>query len=345
VQAAFIRGIRDVTMGELQEPVPGPDELLIAVEAVGICGSDLHYYLEGAIGQQVIEGGFVPGHEFAGRIVDERAERFGLAPGALVAVDPATPCGRCEWCHRGHVNLCPHVVFKGAPPHLGAMTGLITAKPEALFPVPDGFDATDAAMLEPLGVAVHAVDLARPRLLESCAVIGCGAIGLLVLQVARVAGVGETIAVEPHPDRRATALELGADRAVASVAELLELTAGRGVDLVLECTDVREGFQLAAEAARIGGRVVLVGIPEGDGYALQASLARRKGLSVRFSRRMGHVYPRAIELVRRGRVDVRRLATHHFPLAAAPAAFAQQAERSGGIIKGILHPDGPLSRA
>jgi L-iditol 2-dehydrogenase len=338
VQAAFIRGIRDVAVGEIGRPEPGEGELLIAVEAVGICGSDLHYYLEGAIGQQVIEGGFVPGHEFAGRVVDDGAARFGFAPGQLVAVDPATACGRCEWCHRGHVNLCPNVVFKGAPPHTGAMVELIAAKPEALFAVPEGFDATDAAMLEPLGVAVHAVDLARPRLYESCAVIGCGAIGLLTLQVAKVAGVGETIAVEPHPDRRALALELGADRAVSSVAELQELTSGRGVDLVLEATDVCQGFQLAAEAARIGGRVVLVGIPEGDGYALQASLARRKGLGVKFSRRMGHVYPRAIELVRRGRVDVKRLATHHFPLSAAPEAFAQQAGRTGGIVKGILHP-------
>lgn len=340
MQAAFIRGIRDVAIGELPEPAPAPDELLVEVEAVGICGSDLHYYLEGAIGQQVVEGGFVPGHEFAGRVVDDRAARFGIAPGTLVAVDPATACGRCEWCHRGHVNLCPNVVFKGAPPHMGAMTRLITARPEALFPVPERFDATDAAMLEPLGVAIHAVDLARPRLLESCAVIGCGAIGLLALQVAKVAGVGEMIAVEPHQGRRALALELGADRAVATVAELLELTHGRGVDLVLEATDVREGFQLAAEAARIGGRVVLIGIPEGDGYALQASLARRKGLGIKLSRRMGHVYPRAIELVRRGRVDVRRLATHHFPLAAAPEAFALQAGRSDGIVKAILHPNG-----
>jgi L-iditol 2-dehydrogenase len=341
VQAAFIRGIRDVAVGDLAEPVPVGDELLIEVEAVGICGSDLHYYIEGAIGPQVVEGGFVPGHEFAGRIAGGPAERLGLAPGALVAVDPASSCGRCEWCHRGHVNLCPHVVFQGAPPHQGAMARLITARPEAVFPVPAGFDATDAALLEPLGVAVHAIDLARPRLLESCAVIGCGAIGLLVLQVAKVAGIGETIAVEPLASRREAALELGADHAVASVAELVALTRGRGVDLVLEATDVPQGFQLAAEAARIGGRIVLVGIPEGDGYALQASLARRKGLGLKFSRRMGHVYPRAIELVRRGQVNVRRIATHHFPLAAAPEAFARQAERSQGIIKGILHPNGP----
>lgn len=339
MEAAFIRGVREVAVGTIPPPEPGDGEILVEVEAVGICGSDLHYYLEGAIGEQVVDrSGFVPGHEFAGRVADERAERFGLAPGTLVAVDPASPCGRCEWCERGHVNLCPFVIFKGAPPHRGAMTRLVAARPEALFPMPPAFDATDAAMLEPLGVAIHAVDLAKPRLLESCAVLGCGAIGLLLLQVAKTAGVGETLAVEPVAERRQAALDLGADRAVGSAAELLDATGGRGVDLVLEATDSREGFQLAAEAARIGGRVVLVGIPEGNTYTLSASLARRKGLNVKFSRRMGHVYPRAIELVARGRVDVRRIATHHFPLTDAAEAFARQAARADGIIKAILHP-------
>lgn len=338
MQAAFIRGIRDVQIGEAPEPRAAEDELLIEVEACGICGSDLHYYLEGAIGEQVIKGGFVPGHEFGGRIVDERAERFGLRPGTLVAVDPARPCGRCEWCHQGHPNLCPNVVFKGAPPYSGGMARYVTARPDELFTLPDTFDATDAAMLEPLGVAVHAVRLAKPRLLESCAVIGCGAIGLLTLQVAKAAGVGETIVVEPVPARREAALALGADAAVTSMAELQDHTRGRGVDLVLEATDIAQGFQLAAEAARIGGRIVLIGIPEGNRYELSASLARRKGLSIKLVRRMGHVYPAAIELLRQGKVDVRRIATHHFPLQEAATAFARQAARDGGIIKGILHP-------
>ncbi|MFO1036869.1 MAG: alcohol dehydrogenase catalytic domain-containing protein [Geminicoccaceae bacterium] len=338
MQAAFIEGIRKVVVGEVAEPRAGDDELLIEVDAVGICGSDIHYYLEGAIGAQIVKGGFLPGHEFAGRIVDGPAERHGLKIGELVAVDPATPCGRCEWCHQNHPNLCPHVVFKGAPPYTGAMTRLVTAKSEALFRVPEGFDATDAAMLEPLGVAVHAIDLARPRFVETCAIIGCGAIGLLILQCARAAGIGRIIGVEPVASRRELALELGADEAVGSAGEVAGLTKGRGVDLVIEATDRPEGFQLSAEAARIGGRIVLVGIPEGDSYALQASLARRKGLGVKFSRRMGHVYPRAIELVRRGLVDVRRLATHHFPLAEAPQAFALQADRRDGVIKSILHP-------
>ncbi len=341
MQAVLLEGPRRVRLAAIEEPLPAEGELLLEVAAVGICGSDLHYYLEGGIGTQLAGEGFVPGHEFACRVVDPRAAEHGFAPGTLVAVDPARSCGACEWCRAGHPNLCPRVVFKGAPPHAGAMAERIAAPVECLFPLPSGFDEIDALMLEPLGVAIHAVDLARPRLLESCAVIGLGPIGLLVLQVAKRAGAGRMLAVDPVAERRQAALELGAGEAFAAVDELLEATGERGADLVLEATDSAEGFTLAARAARIGGRIVLIGIPEGNRYALDAALCRRKGLTVRFARRMGHVYPRAIELVRRGEVDVRRIVTHRFPLAAAPEAFAMQAARRDGILKGVLFPDLP----
>ncbi|MGF1475634.1 MAG: zinc-binding dehydrogenase [Geminicoccaceae bacterium] len=338
MEAVFIRGVRDVVLGDHPEPRPADDQMLIEVAAIGICGSDLHYYLEGAIGDQQVEQGFVPGHEFAGRIIDPRAEAFGFSIGDLVAVDPANPCGDCEWCHRGHHNLCPRTVMTGAPPHSGAMTRYITARPANLFPVPEGFDATTAAMLEPLGVAIHAVDLARPKLWESCCVVGAGSIGLLLTQVARRAGVGEIYVVEPVAERRRLAAQFGGDHLLADIEELDEITNGRGADLVLEATDQSGGLELAARAARIGGRCVVGGIPEGNRYQLDAALVRRKGLSVKFSRRMGDVYPRAIAMVHKGLVDVGTIASHHFSLDQAAEAFERQAERSDGVVKSILHP-------
>ena len=340
MQAVLLEAPRDVRVATVEDPVPAAGELLLEVAAVGICGSDLHYYLEGAIGSQTTCPGFIPGHEFACRVIDPRGAELGFPPGTLVAVDPARACGACEWCHAGHPNLCPTVVFKGVPPHAGAMAERIAAPVECLFPLPEGFDAVDGLMLEPLGVAVHAVALARPRLLESCAVLGLGPIGLLLLQVARCTGAAPLLGVDPVAERREAARELGADAVFPEVGGLLAATGGRGTDLVLEATDSPEGFALAAEAARIGGRIVLVGIPEGNRYGLDASLARRKGLTVRLSRRMGHVYPRAIELLRRRLVDVRRIVTHRFPLARAPEAFAMQAARRGGILKAVLFPNG-----
>lgn len=330
-----MRGVRSVRIGTFEAPEPALDDVLVRVKGVGICGSDLHYYLEGGIGEQRVGRGFVPGHEFAGEVVDGG----GLAPGTLVAVDPAKPCGACEWCAGGDSNLCPNVAFIGAAPVHGAMREYIHVRPEQVFPVPDGFDVDTAVMLEPLGVAIHGVGLAGLRPAETVAVLGCGPIGLLTMQVARAAGASQIIAVDPLDYRLEVARRLGADAATAELDELFELTGGRGVDVVLEATDSRDAFEDAAVAARIGGRVVLIGIPDGDAYRLTASTARRKGLAVRFSRRMGHTYPRAIELVQSGKVDVKSIVTHRFPLADAAQAFELQAAREDAVLKSVVEPD------
>ncbi len=338
MKALYIRGVRDITIGDAPEPVPGNDRIAVEVAGVGVCGSDLHYYLEGSIGSQVIVEPFVPGHEFAARLLEARPE-LGLAKGELIAVDPAMPCGHCEWCHRGEINLCPDTVFNGAPPYPGAMAERMAIEPRQVVKVPQHFTIEETMMLEPLGVAIHAIDLARPRLLESVAVIGCGPIGLLMIALARLAGVGQILAIDPVDYRRAHAGALGADRVSADRHDIAAWTDGRGVDLVLEATNAPEGFQHAADVARIGGRIVLVGIPEGDSYTLAAGAARRKGLSVKFSRRMGHVYPRAIRLVAERRVDVARIVTHRFPLAEGARAFEIQAACADGALKSLILPN------
>jgi L-iditol 2-dehydrogenase len=202
--------------------------------------------------------------------------------------------------------------------------------------VPEGFDDVDGALLEPLGVAVHALDLARVPLGATVAVVGMGAIGLLIAQVARVAGAGEVHAVEPLAYRRELALELGCDAAYADSAAFVEATAGRGADIVIEAPDTSDGPEVACQVVRIGGRVVLVGIPDGDRFELTASVARRKGLTVKFSRRMGHVYPRAISLVTSGKVKLRALVTHRFPLNRGAEAFEIQADRRDGAVKAVI---------
>jgi L-iditol 2-dehydrogenase len=315
-------------------PEPGPNEALLAVRAVGVCGSDLHHYLEGGIGTDRAVEPFILGHEFAAEVISGGQ----LAPGTLVAVDPNRACGQCEWCHRGHHNLCPNVEFAGQPPRPGALAEFITARPDQLIPLPAGFDATMGALLEPLGVAIHALDLARLRPMESVAVIGAGPIGLLLLQVARWCGAGELIAVDPIEYRTALAQKLGATATAATPQQVLALTGNRGVDVVLEATDTALGPQHATEVARVGGRLVLVGIPSGDSFSLRASLARRKGLTIKMSRRMGNVYPRAIRMVESGKVVLESLVTHRFELERAPEAFELQAARRDGVINSVIHP-------
>ncbi len=336
MKALFLDAPGKLRLGEFEE-ADSSDKLRLRVQAVTVCGSDLHYYKEGSIGSSIALEPHILGHEFSAIVDDDRGEALGFPRGTLVAVDPNEACGHCEWCERGETNLCPNVKFAGSAPIHGALREVYHARPEALFKIPSGLDATDGAMLEPLGVAIHAVDHAKIRLGSSVAIVGVGAIGLLILQLVRVVGAGEIHVLEPLEDRRKLALKLGADSVHETAESLVKHTRGRGVDTVLEATDTPEGPGAACAVARIGGKVVLVGIPDGDRFTLTASIIRRKGLTIKLSRRMGHVYPRAIQLVAQNRIDIKAIATHHFTLEHAAQAFALQADRCDGVIKSVIH--------
>ena len=208
MRAVFIHAPFDVRLGDLPSPNAGPGLVLVDVEAVGLCGSDLHYYKEGAIGAaQTIAEPFVPGHEVAGRVRDAVPER-GIAAGSLVVIDPARPCGQCEWCHSARANLCPRTVMLGHRQSWWA-DGDGGGGAGAAPPGAGRFWAVTAALLEPLGVCIHAVDLARPQWFETVAVLGAGPIGLGILQLLRTAGVAAPLVVEPVGYRRDAALRLG----------------------------------------------------------------------------------------------------------------------------------------
>lgn len=337
MNAIFLEGPRSVRVGELPMPEPRGDELLLQISAVGICGSDLHYYLKGGIGSDIIKEPFVPGHEFSARLLQDDAE-LNLSAGQLVAVDPASPCGKCEWCLSGYENLCPDVIFAGAPPHHGAMTEFYCAGRSRLFPVPENISPAEAALLETLGVAIHATDLAKIEENESVAILGSGPIGLCVLQLVTRKNRRAVFSIDPLDYRAEIAKKLGAVESGQDVRAVADWTDGRGVDVVIEATNSDEGFRHAVESVRTGGRIVLVGIPQNDHYRIPASLARRKGLTVKWARRMGQVYPRAIEMVSAGKIDLRTIVTHEFPLEFAARAFEMQSECRDEVLKSVLYP-------
>ena len=339
--AAIMRGAHHIELGRAAKPVPGPGQVLIRVRANSVCGSDLHYWHEGKIGSAVVTTDFIPGHEFAGQVVEGSGEPFGLKDGTLVAVDPAQPCNHCPWCHEGHHHLCPNMIFVGAPPYPGAMAEFVAVPVSSVFAVPEGFTAQQAALLEPLGVAMHALDLARLRPGSDVAILGAGPIGLYVLMLARISGALGLSVIEPLAYRRDKALELGATAVypdLASYQEAVRHTPRRGADVVIEATTSPHGPRHATEAARIGGKVILVGIPDGDEFSLTGSLVRRKGLTIKMSRRMGDIYPRAIEYVRSGRIDVNAIVTHTLPLSEVRSAFEMLAEDRDEAIKVVLEP-------
>jgi L-iditol 2-dehydrogenase len=325
VRAARLHGPRDVRLHDEERPRPGPGEALVRVEAVGLCGSDLHWYEEGGIGGSRITRPVVPGHEMAGRTED----------GRLVAVEPALACGHCPLCLEGHPNLCPAIRFSGHGELDGSMREWMAWPRQGLVPLPESLNATDGAQLEPLGVAIHTVDLAHVRPGSSVGVFGAGPIGLFCLQVARAAGAARLVATDlasrPHRLEAASALGAGAVPAEdgREAKAIREAVGGHGLDVAIEAAGVQAAVDAAVESVRPGGRVVLAGIPSEERTSVSASSARRKGLTIAFVRRMKHTYPRAIALATAGRVDLRSMVTHRFPLAEAARAFEVAARREG----------------
>ena len=306
-------------------PHPSEGEQLVHIKAVGICGSDLHWFSEAAIGDAQLDRPLVLGHEFAGETED----------GVRVAVDPAIPCGKCEFCLRGHPNLCEQMVFAGHGVQDGALREWMAWPQKCLFPLPDMLSEADGAMLEPLGVAIHAVDLGKLRSGMIVGVFGAGPIGLLIVQLARLSGASNILATDILPHRVEAAKSFGAHQAFLAeagqeVSAIRTATNGRELDVAFEVAGEQEAVDAAFAAVAPGGKVILTGIPANDHTSFTASVARRKGLTIKMVRRMKHTYPRAIELVSKGLVDARSIVTHRFPLAEAGEAF-RVAERREGL--------------
>jgi len=264
MRASRLHGIRDLRLEDLSRPIPGPGEVLLEVASVGLCGSDVHYYVDGRIGDHVVTAPIIMGHEFSAWVAELGAGVEGLEIGQLVAVEPAIHCGECESCQHGHPNLCPDVRFCGTPPINGVFAEYTVMPAENCFPLPRGFSPVEGAMLEPLGTAIHTVDLAHLKPGQTVAVLGAGPIGLLTAAVAKASGASAIYMTEPLTYRRQFALDYVADAALNphdaemdAVAEIMRLTGGRGVDVAFEAAGASGTPDQAAALARPGGKVVV----------------------------------------------------------------------------------------
>lgn len=347
MQAARLYGPRDLRVDDIPEPAaPGPGQALIRVTAVGVCGSDLHMYVDGRIGDTAFPQPLVLGHEFAGEVlaVGSGATDGTHAPlqvGQRVAVDPAIPDEKHELYEQGHPNLVP-AQFYGLYPDDGALQERMLVLAKNCFPMPDAVSDGSGALLETLGVAIHALDLAKLKLAHSVAVIGCGPVGLLIQKLAQIAGADPVFTFDKYPWRVEKSLAWGATHAWVvedndqAIDQLQHATNGRGVDVVFEVAWADDSLRMAAEMSRLGGRLVLVGIPGNDTLQMPHSTARRKGLTIMMSRRMKHTYPRALRLAQSGRLALDDLVSHHMPLAQTPDAFRINERYNPGVHKIII---------
>ncbi len=323
---------------------PGPGQALLRISAVGICGSDLHTYQDGRIGDTKLAGPLIPGHEFGGIVeaVGEGALDGGfhaLKVGAHVAVDPSQPCGACEQCELGNPNLCLDLHFCGLYPDDGAICQWMLVPAHTCFPVPAEMDPGVVTLLEALGVALYTADVAGVRVGERVAILGAGPVGLCIVQTIKLAGASDLFVTEKLPWRAELAGKLGAMVVPFDcdpVKAVMKATGGQGVDVAIEAAWGGSATEQAAEMLRPGGRLVLVGIPGNDRLELRHSLARRKELTIVMVRRMKHVCQRVIRLATSGRVDLASLISHRFPLAQAARAFAMNAAYESGVVKVIV---------
>jgi L-iditol 2-dehydrogenase len=341
MRGARLHAVEDLRVEDLPVPTPGPGEVLLKVASVGVCGSDVHYYKEGRIGEQVVREPLVLGHEFSAWVAELGDGVTGLAVGQLVAPDPAVPCHHCECCEEGNPNLCPDVLFCGTPPVRGVFSEYVAMPAENCFPLPEVFSPVEGALLEPFGIGLYSVDLAELQAGVTVAVLGAGPIGLLTAAAARAAGAAKVYMTEPLQYRREFARDYVADEVFDPygtnvVEEVLDLTDGRGVDVAFDAAGGAETPNEAAGMARRGGQLVIVGIPSDDMMVMRSFTPRAKGLTIKLVRRMKLTYPRSIRLVETGMVSVKPLATHTFPLERITEAFQLVGAYADGVIKAIV---------
>jgi L-iditol 2-dehydrogenase len=343
MKALLLSEYNHLEMKDLPSPIPAPDELLIRVAACGICGSDVHGY-DGSTGRRIPP--IVMGHEAAGIVAAVGSEVRGFRPGDRVTFDSTVYCGACDYCLKGEVNLCDNRqvigVSCGEYRRAGAFAEFLTVPARIAYQLPETFSFPEAAMLEAVSVALHGVSVSEMIGEETVLVIGAGMIGLLLLQAAHAAGASRVFVSDVDATRLKLAAELGADHIIqASGAPLLEeimrLTNGRGVDVVLEAVGRDETISAGIDCVRKGGTVTLVGnISPQVSLPLQKVVSRQ--IRLQGSCASAGEYPQAIELISNGKIKVASLITAVAPLSDGPSWFNRLHAREPNLMKIVLDP-------
>ena len=341
MKTAVMLGIGKMGFEEREIPSPADDEVLVKLEYVGICGSDLHYYETGAIGDYVVKPPFVLGHEPGGTVVEIGKNVTHLKAGDRVALEPGKTCGHCEFCKTGRYNLCPDVVFFATPPVDGVFQEYVAHKADLCFKLPDSVSTMEGALIEPLAVGFHAAMQGGAKAGQTAVVLGSGCIGLVTMMALKAMGVSKVYVVDIMEKRLNKALELGADGVINGsekdvVEEVRRLTGGKGCDLAVEIAGSQATTVQAIHMTKKGAVIVLVGYSKSGEMTLPVSLALDKELTFKTVFRYRHIYPMAIDAVASGRVNLKGIVTDVFGLDEVQKAMDYSVNHKADVVKAVI---------
>ena len=340
MKAAVLHQAGDLRLDDVPTPEYGPNDVLVKIKSVGICGSDVHYWRTGAIGDFVVREPMILGHEVAGVVAEVGANVTSLGVGDRVALEPGVPCRRCEACKTGRYNLCPDVQFFATPPVDGALSDYAVSPADFAYKVPDSLSLDAAALIEPLSVGLHACRRGNLTAGQSVLIAGAGPIGLTSLAAAKASGATEILISDVRPHRLEVAKKMGAthtfDAREDAEAVVKATTNGRGVDLAIECAGAEAAFVSCLKATKSGGTIVVVGLGDDSTYQVPMVELATKELDIKGIFRYVYTYPAAINLLASGAVDVEAMITHHFPLDEMLTGFEYAAKGTDGAVKVMI---------
>jgi L-iditol 2-dehydrogenase len=336
-RAAIMYGTHDIRLEEVPVPEPAPREVLVEIEAVGVCGSDVHYYEEGRIGSFVVREPLILGHESMGTIIGLGEEVTKHEVGERVTLEPGVPDGTCRECRAGRYNLCPNVQFFATPPVNGAFTNYVNIHEDFAFALSDELSDNAGALMEPLSVGIWACRKAKVEAGDHVLVTGAGPIGLLAMQVALAQGATQVTITDVAPERLEMAEKTGATRTI-NVAEEPLADAGVEVDALIECSGNQAALGDGIRSVRPAGIVVVVGMGPGEETSIPLSLIQTREITLTGTFRYANTYPAAIELAATGKVDLDAIVTGYYGLGDTEEAL-QASRKDPGNVKPMVVPN------
>ncbi|HOK56164.1 MAG TPA: NAD(P)-dependent alcohol dehydrogenase [bacterium] len=343
MKVAYLVGKKKIVIEEEKNPeIEREDDVLVRVRCVGICGSDVHYFLEGRIGDQIVKDKIIVGHEASGEVIEVGKNVKKLKKGDKVAIEPGISCGKCEFCIKGKPNICPNVKFLGTPPVNGAFREYMVMPEENLIKIPDGLEYEEGVLSEPLAIGVYTVKLSQIETGDDVAILGAGPIGLSILFSARISGANRIFVSDLIKERLEFAEKIGANYTVDAkkndITEIVKkITNNRGVDISFEAAGKRETFRQVIHTSRIGGKCVFVGIPTEDTVEFEAHIMRRKELKLINIRRSAFCTEIALNLMKNSELPFKEMITHRFPFEKIEEALNLVAEYRDGVIKCVVN--------